>query len=90
MIAELLAGVLSRAVAEAQGAGLMVEWEEGRGDPRLRQVPPPMIPGNAEAATALCAIHVRSHWAPGLAGGAGRQRWGPARAVCCAGVWGQA
>ena len=58
-VAELRAAAVARAVEEAQGGGsLLPAWEPGRDEPRLAGLPPPMVPGNADAPTTLCAIQV--------------------------------
>ena len=59
MMAEALAGPLLRAAAQesAAAAGL---WALRRRDVlRLRGLPPPMIPGNTESPTTLCAMQVQ-------------------------------
>lgn len=67
-VAELLAAAVARAVEEAQGGGsLLPAWLPGREEPLLAGMPPPMVPGNADAPTTLCAIQVRG--AEGLHGG---------------------
>ena len=60
-VAELLAASVARALEEVQGGGsLLPAWQPGRQDePLLQGTPPPMVPGNADAPTTLCAIQVR-------------------------------
>jgi len=46
-------------VEEVQGGGsLLAAWQPGRQEPLLQGMPPPMVPGNADAPTTLCAIQV--------------------------------
>jgi len=58
MMAEALAGPLLRAVADeaAEQAGLLEVSR--RQDERLAGLPPPMIPGNTESPTTVCAMQV--------------------------------
>lgn len=59
MMAEAVAGPLLRAVADeaAERAGLAEPSR--RHDKRLEGLPPPMIPGNEESPTTLCAMQAR-------------------------------
>lgn len=59
MMAEAVAGPLLRAVADeaAEQAGLTEPTR--RHDKRLQGLPPPMIPGNEESPTTLCAMQAR-------------------------------
>ncbi len=56
MMAEAVAGPLLRAAADeaAEQAGLVEPSR--RHDKRLEGLPPPMIPGNEESPTTLCAM----------------------------------
>lgn len=67
MMAEALAGPLGRAVAEEAAAAAGVVQRSRRDDPRLAGLPPPMIPGNTESPTTVCAMQVRA--------GGGRGGW---------------
>ena len=68
VLAELLAGLVLGAVDEQQRrqeggtAGLESGWAQrsGKVQQAVAAVPPPMIPGNAEEPTSLCAIQVRA------------------------------
>ncbi len=60
-MAELLAGVVLQAVdrvlAAQEAAGMAGEaGPAGGGEPRATKLPPPMIPGNADVPTTLCAM----------------------------------
>lgn len=60
VIAELLGSVVAKAVDEEQLAGCQpAGWAEPRNNVELRELPPPMVPGNADAPTTLCAMQVR-------------------------------
>ncbi|PSC76523.1 Beta-glucan synthesis-associated SKN1 [Micractinium conductrix] len=56
MMAEALAGPLLRAAAQESAAAAGLWALRRRDDPRLRGLPPPMIPGNTESPTTLCAM----------------------------------
>ncbi|EFN55332.1 hypothetical protein CHLNCDRAFT_134328 [Chlorella variabilis] len=58
VIAELLGSVLAKAVDEEQGDNCQFSggWADSHAAPRLRGLPPPMIPGNADVPTSLCAM----------------------------------
>ncbi|KAL4440672.1 hypothetical protein ABPG77_000381 [Micractinium sp. CCAP 211/92] len=61
VMAELLAGVVLQAVdrvlAAQEAAGMAGEaGPAGGGEPRATKLPPPMIPGNADVPTTLCAM----------------------------------
>lgn len=57
VIAELLGSVVAKAVDEEQLAGCQpAGWAEPRNNVELRELPPPMVPGNADAPTTLCAM----------------------------------
>lgn len=60
VIAELLGSVLAKAVDEEQGDNCQFSggWADSHAAPRLRGLPPPMIPGNADVPTSLCAMQV--------------------------------
>ena len=63
MIAELLASTLIKAAAEqAEGweaaIGAAAGWAPEREPNSSAGLPPPMIPGNADVPTSLCAIQV--------------------------------
>ena len=58
MMAEALAGPLQRAVGEEAAANSGARFTR-RQDARLAGVPPPMIPGNTESPTTVCAMQVR-------------------------------
>lgn len=59
MMAEALAGPLARAVAEQAAAAAGSLQRSRRRDERLEGMPPPMIPGNTESPTTVCAMQVR-------------------------------
>ena len=73
MMAEALAGPLARAVAEEAAAAAGVQRSRRR-DERLEGLPPPMIPGNTESPTTVCAMQVRlpAQHARAGAGGCGQ------------------
>ena len=82
MLAELLAGLLLRAAEEHQrqaaaaAAGGPAVWarRSAEVEAALADVPPPMIPGNAEEPTSLCAIQVGlAGW--GRCGEGGQRTW---------------
>ncbi len=58
VLAELLAGALSRAVWEATTGGALTE-EERRHDPAVPALPPPMIPHSSDEVPGMCAMLVR-------------------------------
>lgn len=69
VLAELLASALLRAVAEestppgaAKAAAGLAAWQSGSrlegASSKQAALPPPMIPGNSDASTTLCAIQV--------------------------------
>lgn len=67
VIAELLASLLLKAAAEeregweaavAEAAGWAPERQWGQPGAKGPRLPPPMIPGNADIPTSLCAIQV--------------------------------
>ncbi|KAL4419481.1 hypothetical protein ABPG77_008283 [Micractinium sp. CCAP 211/92] len=55
VLAELLAGPLSRAVWEATTGGALTE-EERRHDPAVPALPPPMIPHSSDEVPGMCAM----------------------------------
>ena len=55
IIAEALAGILLRALAEAAAP---LPANSKRHDPQLEGLPPPMVPNNADSPTTLCAMQV--------------------------------
>ena len=75
-MAELLAGVVLQAAARVQAAAAAAAAAAGDGGglaavkPRAAELPPPMIPGNADVPTTLCAMQVCRDvgWLPLLAG----------------------
>ncbi|KAL4421052.1 hypothetical protein ABPG77_007527 [Micractinium sp. CCAP 211/92] len=57
VIAELIASLLMRAVEREEGVSCAPSrWAQQRTQPELRELPPPMVPGNADAPTTLCAM----------------------------------
>lgn len=65
VLAELLAGVLTRAAWEVSAGGALLE-EERRHDPAVPALPAPMIPFNADDMPGMCAMLVSSANAFGL------------------------
>lgn len=61
-LAELLASVMRTAMHNVEAAGgpaAVLARDSSNREAAQRDVPPPMIPGNMDAATTVCAMQVR-------------------------------